>query len=245
MEPVRPVAPIDPSSSAIRLWPLPLVAAVLPAVAVVLALRLFADTGGIRCNPFIDDCVSISRMARHGVANHLFRALVLPGAVLQLLTWLVGAHALAAAGLARRDSRLLALIGALAGVALVVYGSFLGTDGDVYRWLRRWGTLIYFGGTYLAMLLFARSAQRLHAAHRLVLPRGHASAMLALLAFIALLVPLQTLTSIGPFVDLKDRVENLVEWWGSLALTLTFVTMAALWRRWGLVMTVSLPQPRR
>jgi hypothetical protein len=226
------------------LWPLPLVAGLLPAIAVLLALALYAGEGGSSCNPFIGDCASISRMARHGLASHLFRALVLPGAVLQGLTWLAAAHTFAAAGITRRDAFLLALLGVCAGVSLVVYGSFLGVDGGVHRSLRRWGTLIYFGGTYLAMLIFARASQRLHAAHRLVLPRTHGRVMLALLAFIAAIGLFHVFASVVS-AALEDRIENHTEWWGALALTLNFVTMASLWRRWGLVATISLQRAGR
>ena len=238
------MASSDPPPLALPLSILPLVAGLLPAIAVLLALGLYAGEAGSSCNPFIDDCVSISRMARYGLANHLFRALVLPGAVLQMLTWLIAAHTFAAAGPTRRDAFLLALLGVCAGVSLVVYGSFLGVEGGVYRWLRRWGTLIYFGGTYLAMLIFAHASQRLHAAHRLVLPRTHGRVMLALLFFIA---AIGLFNVFAPVVSaaLQDRIENQTEWWGALALTLNFVTMASLWRRWGLVATISLQRPGR
>jgi len=38
------------------------------------------------CNPYLEGCVSISRAARHGLPNHLFKALVLPAAALQGVT---------------------------------------------------------------------------------------------------------------------------------------------------------------
>ncbi len=218
-------------------------AGLLPAIGALVALLMFKGNDGSFCNPFIDDCVSISRMARSGVANHVFRALVLPGAMLQALTWLAAAHAISDAGCARREAFPVALLGASAGVTLVVYASFLGSDGEVYGWLRHWGTLIYFGGTYLTMLFFARALQRLHQAQRLALPRGHGRMMLALLAFIAALSLCHGFASAGGFADLEDRIENLTEWWGSLALTLSFVTMASLWSRWGMALTISVIRP--
>jgi hypothetical protein len=229
---------------ALPLWPLPLLAGLLPAIAALLALALFTQESGSSCNPFIDDCVSISRMARHGLANQLFRALVLPAAVLQLLTWLAAARAFAAAGLGRYDALVLALLGFCASVSLVMYGSFLGSDGEVYRWLRRWGTLIYYGGTYFAMVMFARSSRGLHAAQRLDLPRSHGRAMLALLAFIA---GICLFHAFAPLVSaaLEDRVENLTEWWGSVALTLIFFIVSSLWRRWRMVATISLQPAAR
>ena len=140
----------------IRLWPLPLAAGLLPALASVLALALAMHGGLVPvCNPFIEGCVSISRAARHDLPNHVFRSLVLPAAVLQALAWLVQARALALAApqAMQRSARALAVLGVAAGIALVLYGSFLGTEGQVYRWLRRYGTVVYFGGTCLAMLL--------------------------------------------------------------------------------------------
>jgi hypothetical protein len=238
------MASSDPPPRAVPLWTLPLAAGLLPATAVLLALALYAGEVGSFCNPFIDDCASISRMARHGLAKHLFRALVLPAAVLQMLTWLTAGHTFAAAGPTRRDAFLLALLGVCAGISLAVYAGFLGIDGGVYRGLRRWGTLIYFGGTYLAMLIFAHASQRLHAAHRLVLPRTHGRVMVTLLVFIAAIGLFHVFASVlSP--ALEDRIENNTEWWGSLALTLNFVTVASLWRRWGLVATISLQRSGR
>ena len=228
----------------VRLWPLPLVAALLPVIATLVVLRLYAGQAAVPCNPFIDDCVSISRMARQDAAIHLFRSLVLPAAVLQLLTWLAAASALGAAGLARRDVLMLMLFGTSAGVALVLYGSYLGSDGEVYRALRRWGTLIYFGGTYIAMVLFARAVHRLHAMQRLALPPQHRRVLLALLAFIAAIGLGHAFVSLGPFDELEDRIENLAEWWGASALMLCFGVMSSLWQRWSLVTTLAIQRPR-
>lgn len=224
------------------LWPLPLAAGLLPAIAALVALACYTQDAGVFCNPFVQDCVSISRMARHGLANPIFRALVLPAGVLQALTWFAAARAFAGAGLPRRNAWLLAGLGVLAGVALIVYGSFLGTDGAVYRWLRRWGTLAYYAGTYLAMLLATRAAGRLHRAGRLDLPAGAHRLLLALLAFITVLCLGHGFISLLGQKAWESRIENLVEWWGSVALTGVFLTLAWLWRHWGLQAGVGLRQ---
>lgn len=237
MSPTRPLPRASP------LWPLPLLAGLLPALGTLVALLLYKGSDGSFCNPFIDDCVSISRMARNGVANQVFRALVLPGAVLQALTWLAATHTILGTGCGRRDAFPVALLGVCAAAMLVVYGAFLGSDGEVYGWLRHWGTLVYFGGTYLAMLVFARALQRLHHARRLVLPRGPGGMMLGLLAFIAVLSLCHGFASLSGFTELEDRIENLTEWWGSLAMTLCFAVIASLWARWGMVVTISVLYP--
>jgi hypothetical protein len=106
------------------LWPLPLGAGLLPAAAALLAFELAKQAGLVpACNPFIEGCVAISRAARHDLPNHRFRALVLPAAALQALTWLAAAQALHTAGGARwrRSAIALAAIGVAAGIALVLY----------------------------------------------------------------------------------------------------------------------------
>jgi hypothetical protein len=227
----------------IALWPLALAAGLLPAAAALIAFALAVHEGlAPACNPFVDGCVSISRAARHGLANHVFRALVLPAAVLQALAWLLQARALSfsAPAATRGSAAALAVLGVAAGIALVLYGSFLGTEGQVYRWLRRYGTVVYFGGTCLAMLVLGRALQRLHALAALHLPRAHERVLLALFAAIVLLGLGNTLAGLWADEALQDRIENATEWWGSLGLTLAFVTLADLWRRWDLRGELSL-----
>lgn len=235
-------------NSRIRLWLLPLVAGLLPALASLLALMLALHAGLVpACNPFIEGCVSISRAARHELPNHLFRALVLPAAVLQALVWWLQARALrlAAPRAMRRSATALAVLGVAAGVALVLYGSFLGTEGVVYRWLRRYGTVVYFGGTCLAMLLTGRALQRLHALGALHLPRLHERALLALFGAIVLLGLGNALAGAWASDALQDRIENATEWWGALGMTLAFGVIADLWRRWRLAVQLSLDAAAR
>ena len=36
-------------------------------------------------------------------------------------------------------------LGAMSAMALAVYATFLGTEGEAYRFLRRYGVVVYFG----------------------------------------------------------------------------------------------------
>lgn len=227
------------------LWPLPLAAGLLPAIAAALALAIAIDASLVpACNPFLDGCVSISRAARHGLANHLFRALVLPAGVLQALTWVAAAqslHDLGDRAAMQRSARTLAGIGAAAGLALVLYATFLGTEGQAYRWLRRYGTVVAFGGTCLALLVLGRALQRLRATRHVELPRGHERVVLGLFGLVVLFGLGNALAGAWADATLKDRIENATEWWGSLCLTLAFAVIASLWRRWGLRVRLSWP----
>jgi hypothetical protein len=219
--------------SASPLWPLPLAAGLLPAVAALTALWISIELGLIPpCNPLLDGCVSISRAGRHDLPNHIFRALVLPAAVLQGLTWMLCAAWLKGMDTeARRLLRVLPWLGVLAGVFLILYGTFLGTEGQAYRWMRRYGVILYFGVTYLCMLLASAALWRLARAG-LMTPPARLDWLLPGLCAITLVVGL-TQVFIPQFLDsedLKNRLQNILEWHAALAFTLFFLALAWLWR---------------
>jgi hypothetical protein len=219
------------------LWPLPLLAGLLPIVATLLALQLSIRLELVpACNPFIEGCISVSRAARHGLPNHLFKALVLPAAALQALTWLLCEAWLAGlfgSSTRSRWLRHLAWIGITAAVFLVLYTAFLGTEGRIYRWLRQYGTVVYFGFTCVAMLITSDAVVRLGRRHS-ALARGRFDLALPALGG-ALLAAGLVNTFVAPFFDaeIEDRIENATEWWGAATLSLVFLVLAWLWRQTG------------
>jgi hypothetical protein len=230
--------------ASLPLWPLAMLSALLPAAAALLALWLAVRAGGVpACNPFFDGCVSISRAARHDLPNHVFRALMLPAATLQGLVWLLTARWLRAGLGPARGLRALAPLGLAAAVALVLYASFLGTEGPVYRWLRQYGTVVYFGFTCLCLLLAGDALVRLAACRQLALPRTllHSLAALAVLLVSLGLVNAGVAALFGE--PLKGRIENVTEWWGALVFVLGFGALAAIWWRVALRVTIA-PSPR-
>lgn len=213
------------------LWPLPLIAGLLIAVAAVSAWWVSVAQGYIPfCNPFVDGCVSISRAARQGLGNHIFRALTLPSATLQGATWLLCAAWLARSGATGRSVRWLPWLGVVAAIFLVVYGTFLGTEGGMYRWLRRYGTIVYFGFTYVCILIATGHVRRLVRSGALAVP-ARMDIMLMSLAGLTMLVAIAHVF-VAPMLEeqLKDRVENVVEWAIGLSFTLFFLALAWLWR---------------
>ena len=240
--------PATTPGSALRLWPLPLIAGLLPAAASLLALWLSVRLGLIpACNPFVEGCVSVSRAARHDLPNYLFRAAVLPAAALQAVTWLLVAHWLRdlATGRDARSLRALAPLGLIAGAALAVYGAFLGTEGPIYRWLRQYGTVVYFGFTCLCMLIAGGAIDRLARAGTLALPALLTRALLLLFAALVALGLFNALAGLWLDGGAKDRVENVTEWWGSLIFTLVFLALALIWRRCDLRLTLAMRPPSR
>ena len=224
----------DDPRSASPLWALPLVAGLLPAIASLTALWLSIELGLISpCNPLLDGCVSISRAGRHDLPNHVFRALVLPAGVLQAMTWMLCAAWLKGIDTeVRRLLRILPWLGVLAGVFLILYGTFLGTEGQAYRWMRHYGVIFYFGFTYLCMVIASGALWRLAHAGLMKLP-ARLDWLLPGLCAITLVVGL-TQAFVPQFLDsedLKDQLENILEWYAALSFTLFFLALAWLWRR--------------
>ena len=224
----------DDPRSASPLWALPLVAGLLPAIASLTALWLSIELGLISpCNPLLDGCVSISRAGRHDLPNHVFRALVLPAGVLQAMTWMLCAAWLKGIDTeVRRLLRILPWLGVLAGVFLILYGTFLGTEGQAYRWMRHYGVIFYFGFTYICMVISSGALWRLVHAGLMKLP-ARLDWLLPGLCAITLVVGL-TQAFVPQFLDsedLKDQLENILEWYAALSFTLFFLALAWLWRR--------------
>jgi hypothetical protein len=223
--PQRPVA----------LWPLPLLVAVLFTVAAHLALWLSIRDGWIEaCVPYVEGCTSISRAARHGLGNHVFRLMVLPCAALVGLHWCLAARWLG------RGAGMVAWLGVAAAIALALYAAFLGTEGEAYRFLRRYGVVCFFGFGYLAQLVFLA---RLRAG-------GQGGAPVRAMLAVALLMLALGLANVatGALVDdggLKDRIENVLEWHLGWLLAAWYLLHAWLWRRLGVALAFAPAPPRR
>jgi hypothetical protein len=211
------------------LWLLALACALIPTGTVALAWWLSVRAGHIPdCIPHLEGCTSISRAARHGTGNLVFKLAMVPCAFLQGWLWIVAGRWIRDRHPAPDAAASLAALGVVAGAALALYATFLGTDGAIYQWLRRFGIVFYFGATYLAMVVFTQRLRELR------LERPVARVMLALCA-VLLALGLASVAARGLVMDpaLKDRIEDMLEWHLATLLVAWMLTLAFLWRREG------------
>ena len=212
----------------LALWWLPLACAALPVLATHAALAISVREGLVPdCVPYWDGCTSISRAGRHGLAAIVFKLLMLPCAVLQALHWLAARRWLALSLPDPAAGRALLPLGLVAGSALAVYVAFLGSEGETYRWLRRYGTLAYFAATFLAQLVFLRRLAQWPRRPRAM----HAAMVVVCAAMLALGLASTGIDAVAGDGALEYRLENLVEWHIGLWLTAWFLLQAGLWRR--------------
>jgi len=163
--------------------------------------------------------------------NLIFKALVLPGATLQALTWILCAQWLRCLSQpAGSAPTAISALGLLAGVFFVMYGAFLGSEGETYQWLRRYGINVYFGFTYLCMLLTSARLFHLHNQGWLHL-RWNLDRILGVLCMLVLALGLTNLFVKALAVDelFVDRLENSLEWTVSAIFTGYFMLLAWLW----------------
>ena len=224
-----------PTRSTLPLWPLPLLAAMLPLLVAHLAWWLSMRDGLIPvCNPYWDGCVSISRAARHGLGNQLFRMVMLPCAVVQVLCWISATLWL------RRETasavRVLPWLGLVAGVFLALYATFLGSEGRIYELLRRQGIQLYFGCTYLALLVVLRTLSR-----QSVPSPAYRPLFAVAWGFMALGLASLAVSYTVDDPQSRDRWENLLEWHLGLWLTAIFAVLARQW--WRDCLRIRLDQP--
>lgn len=198
-------------------------AGVLPVVSVNAAYLVNIALGFEACFPYLEGCASVSRAVRSGVGLWLFKVVAIPSMLLMWLAW----NSLEALKfrVADKQAGLIRALGKTGALFFIVYALWLGTDGELYRWMRRYGVVFYFAGTGLAHLLLARQ----------VLGQGGSGGG-------RLYVTVVSLTwAVGVASAFKrrlitdevflDRVENALEWNFALLLSLCFVAMAGLLQR--------------
>ena len=179
------------------------------------------------CNPYWDGCTSISRAGRHGWANHLFRGAMLPYAVPLALYWWLNQRWLL--GLGSKGSRAMLASGWIGALFLILYVTFLGTEGQTYQLMRRYGINVYFGGTFLAQVLLALRLRRLQGQGLGSMPRWIASGLVGLACAVLAIGLLYVGIRLGLASD-QDRWENVLEWAAALGMQLSIVLTVLGWR---------------
>lgn len=177
------------------------------------------------CNPYWDGCSSISRAGRSGWAFFLFKAGMLPYAALLAAFWWINHRWLGAAGVQR--TRTMLVLGCLGVAFLVVYATFLGSEGPVYQLMRRFGIDVYFAATFFAQILLMLRLRRMSAQGSLrwlALP-------LALLAVAILSIGLFFYAAHLGFIQVeRDRLKNTMEWAAALLMQLAILLTVFGWR---------------
>ena len=185
------------------------------------------------CIPFIEGCTSISRTGRYGTSYFIFKALMMPAAVVIMLYWIMTYAWLKALDCPHPKSlKTLLTLGVVAGLFLILYTTFLGSEGEIYRLMRRFGTTTFFLFSYLGHLLLAFLCFRVFGFNRITRWKITLCAAVSIQLLIFVLAK--------NFVDQHDWIENAIEWQSAYLLTLLPVLTWLLWNRTGFGIDVTV-----
>ena len=226
---------------------LPLITGFGPIIAVHASYLIAIEAEVlIACMPYIDGCTSISATGRYMPASLLFKSFMMPEAILMAAYWLFNVAWLRslqrAAGRPGNEGSLIVFLGVTGALFLIVYVTFLGTQGPVYDFMRRFGIYLYFACSVFAQLLMVRKVMSVSI--QLRIPR------------VVLITKYQMAVAVIPFglgilnlilksvLDDADAAENIIEWIFALLMHSYFIMSYFSWRTTGFEGSFSVDKSR-
>ncbi len=231
------------NSDASSLYWLPLLVGLVPTVLIGVTFLISASHGQVPwCMPFVDGCTSISRAGRNPPAIFLFRSIMLPICLLLAAYWILSLAWIRSlfANSDRRPSAWMAVVGVAGALLLVIYVTFLGSEGSVYQLMRRFGASLFYGLTFLAQLIQIRWLTILRREQSIKPP--WLPLALSRLALLMLLAGLTQVIISG--VTPSEEFQNIAEWNFTAMLNAHFLLCAWGWRESGFSAAIGLRAER-
>ena len=182
------------------------------------------------CIPYIDGCTTISQAARSGNSIFIYRASMITYGVLLIVFWIYAQQWLNLLyGHTTKIARIILWLGIVGAIFLIIYIDFLGTTGEVNRFMRRYGIMIFFTFTPLAQILMLEQ-------HYNILPSLPDDAIkpgvLKYQLFVLLLMLIIAIisTTLEATQNKTYESENIVEWNFSLLMNMYFLGIIFIWK---------------
>lgn len=209
---------------------LPFVVSILPVCTVIVCYSLSAAEGLIpSCIPLLEGCTTVSRAGRYGMAYFIFKGGVIPAATLLIPFWVLCRQWFLSLG--KPDSfglRAMVWLGVISAVFLILYAVFLGSKGDFYSLMRRFGVTIHFSFGYLAQVLLLNRLWIERKAGNLDLPNYITTGMYTI-TVLMLVMGLYSIP-VGELIPDPDDVQiNVIEWNFALLLFVWYLLPGTAW----------------
>jgi hypothetical protein len=226
---------------------LPLITGFAPIFAIH-ASYLIAIRSGVlpACIPYIEGCISISATGRYPPSSFLFKSVMMPEAILLVAYWLLSVAWLRSlsrtAGRSDKVGTSIAGFGVAGALFLIVYVTFLGTQGPVYDFMRRFGVYLYFLFTVVAQLILISKVMSVSSGLRI---RGVVAITKIQLAVALIPFALGILNLVLKAVlEDADAAENIIEWIFALLMQSYFLLSYFSWRATGYDASFSVERSR-
>lgn len=218
--------------------------AFFPFASVHITLIIGVSIGNLdACMPYWADCHSISASGRQMPEFLVFKALLIPCAVLMLFYWALVAvwcrwlhHPAARAS--HSGYKVAVALGLVSALALVLYTVTLGM-GEQYVLPRRIGAVLYFALTALAHLVLLRYLDRLDSLATVLANQQYTLTLTCLLLIGSALLS----AGLGAFWPGWERWENAYEWWYAVVMISMFYQVGNMWKVTGLTVSTQLKRP--
>ncbi len=185
-----------------------LLVSIIPFIAIHLSFILSVQNEYLSlCNPYIDGCYSISRVARQPSSIIIFKVLMLVSALSLFFLW--------PRLFKPKHNVIIILIGRIGSLFLIAYIVALGEEGFLYELMRRFGVFIFYIFTLISQWVFTFNAE---IRKRKFFIKNFLINIIVFLEFLAFLLAIPFFL----FVKNYGYVENIIEWWITLLITLWF-----------------------
>ena len=185
-----------------------LLVSIIPFIAIHLSFIVSVQNEYLTlCNPYIDGCYSISRVARQPSSIIIFKILMLVSAFSLFFLW---------PRLFKSNyNKILIFIGRIGPLFLIAYIVALGEEGFLYELMRRFGVFIFYIFTLISQWVFTLNVD---------LRKKRFINKIFLMNIIVYLQILAFLVAIPFFLFIKNYsyIENIIEWWITLLIILWF-----------------------
>jgi hypothetical protein len=209
---------------------LPYWAAILPLATITTTYVVAASVDHVaHCIPYLTGCTSVSSTGRMAPESLIFRAGLLPTAVVLILFWHRCAMFLDLNGDTSARVPALRIVGVVLGLSLMLYALTLGFEESVYPRLRRIGMSGFAIGTFVAKLLFIFGYKPLR--------RGDTARIwLWLVALCAALPILDLVSEIVKLAGVEGNSPDHVATWNAfVAASAYYLLVGKTWWRHGFV----------
>jgi len=224
-----------------KVWALPFCLGILAIFAANLSFVISVNGGFVEtCFPYLEGCASISKSARNGLSAILFKLIVLPVMTLLSIYWFISyCYIKNLKGIKVLQNNLMLITGIIGSLFGILYTAFLGSEGDIYQLLRRFGIYFFFLGTYVSQALEVTQLTNIFEIKDFKPLRG----MKFLIFFIGFIILVST--PFYGFIEKDDWLENVLEWNITFLICSYFIVSSFLWRKIKLQVNLEFNQFRK
>lgn len=212
---------------------IPVITAVLPAVAVNVCYLIAAQRGHVPwCIPYVDSCTSISAVGRDSPESHVFRATIIPTAVFMMIYWRLNYEWFKTLNSQMRTwNRSMLYCGIIGSIGIIVYTTVLGAVGQEYYLQRRLGVTTFYFFTLLAQLIMTSQVSVVAKRRPAPVSVGVIRSLIAICAMVATL-GLINITS-GILYEGYGDIDDAIAWTVTLVILAYFFVTYFAWKQSG------------